>query len=144
MACTQLQLSAFGEHVIEKELTDALTKIATEFELTIVNFHVAPRFAAREEGETRGRHEWWVEAKGRSESAPDSEAMAVKLDRELQRLNEDYEAKRQGGGLALPLVYFVAAGTFERWMRRKGKWGGQSKMPRCRSDRAIADELLPP
>jgi hypothetical protein len=141
---TQLQLSAFGEHVIEKELTDALTKIATEFELTIVNFHVAPRFAAREEGETRGRHEWWVEAKGRSESAPDSEAMAVRLDRELQRLNEDYEAKRQGGGLALPLVYFVAAGTFERWMRRKGKWGGQSKMPRCRSDRVIADELLPP
>ena len=24
---------------------------------------------------------------------------------------------------------------------RRGKWGGQNKMPRCRSDRAIADEL---
>jgi hypothetical protein len=26
-------------------------------------------------------------------------------------------------------------------MRAQGKWGGQSKMPRCRSDREIADEL---
>ncbi|MFZ9682042.1 MAG: hypothetical protein ACO3DQ_02390 [Cephaloticoccus sp.] len=32
-------------------------------------------------------------------------------------------------------------GIFESWMRAKGKWGGQNKMPRCRNDRAIADEL---
>jgi hypothetical protein len=140
---TQLQLSAFGEHVIEKELTDALTAMAAQFELTIVNFHVAPRFVAREEGETRGRHEWWIEARTRPGNMPDAAALAEALDRELQRLNDDYEAKRKGGGLAAPLVRIVAAGTFEGWLRRKGKWGGQSKMPRCRSDRVIADELLP-
>ena len=59
----------------------------------------------------------------------------------LQRLNDDYEAKRLGGGLAPPSVRLVAPGTFEQWQRRHGKWGGQHKMPRCRSDRVIADEL---
>jgi hypothetical protein len=56
-------------------------------------------------------------------------------------LNEDYEAKRRGGGLAGPVVRIVEPGLFERWLRTKGKWGGQNKMPRCRSDRQVADEL---
>ncbi len=67
--------------------------------------------------------------------------MAPLLDAELQRLNDDYEAKRQGGGLLPPTVRLVMPGVFERWMRDHGKWGGQSKMPRCRGDRQIADEL---
>ena len=67
--------------------------------------------------------------------------LATDLDTELQRLNDDYEAKRLGGGLAPPSVRLVAPGTFEHWQRRQGKWGGQHKMPRCRSDRTIADEL---
>ena len=50
-------------------------------------------------------------------------------------------AKRKGGGLAEPMITLVSEGTFERWMREAEKWGGQSKMPRCSSDRRIADEL---
>jgi hypothetical protein len=64
------------------------------------------------------------------------------LDAGLQRRNEDYEAKRRGGGLAAPEVRVVAPGTFAGWLQRRGKWGGQNKMPRCRSDREIADALL--
>ena len=71
----------------------------------------------------------------------DSLAVARELDYELQSRNEDYEAKRKGGGLAEPMITLVSEGTFERWMRKAGKWGGQSKMPRCSSDRRIADEL---
>jgi hypothetical protein len=71
----------------------------------------------------------------------DGGAVAVELDRELALRNEDYEAKRQGGGLEPPRLQFVPPGTFERWMRERGKWGGQSKMPRCRSDRDVADAL---
>ncbi len=138
---TRLQLSAFGEHVIEKELTDALTAVATRGGLTIANFHVAPKFATGARAETRGRHEWWIELKGSSPSAPEAHVLGLALDRELQRANDDYEAKRKGGGLELPAVRIVAPGTFEHWMRLHGKWGGQSKMPRCRSDREIADEL---
>lgn len=135
---TRLQLSAFGEHVIEKEVTDAVTAVAGRHGAAVVNFHVAPRFVDAQAGERRGRHEWWIEWKG---AAPPAAAVAAELDRELQRLNDDYEAKRKGGGLGLPLVHLVAAGTFERWLRARGKWGGQNKMPRCRSDREIADAL---
>ncbi len=144
---TKLQLSAFGEHVIEKELTDALSAVCRARGLTVGNFHVAPVFADAAAGRTRGRHEWWIELKNIGDGRVDpvnaalAANLAVALDAELKRLNDDYEAKRNGGGLALPEVRLVAAGTFERWMRGKGKWGGQSKMPRCRSDREIADEL---
>ena len=138
---TRLQLSAFGEHVIEKELTDALTVVAVRQALTVANFHVAPRFVDSQAGESRGRHEWWIELKSAPGVAVDPLETARGLDRELQRLNDDYEAKRKGGGLEVPLVRLVAPGTFETWMRAHGKWGGQSKMPRCRSDRTIADEL---
>lgn len=138
---TRLQLSAFGEHVIEKELTDALTTVATQRGLTVANFHVAPKFATRAASESRGRHEWWIELKELPPPAAEAHLVALALDRELQRANDDYEAKRKGGGLQLPAVRIVAPGTFEHWMRLHGKWGGQSKMPRCRSDRAIADEL---
>lgn len=138
---TRLQLSAFGEHVLEKELTDALTSVASEWGVAVMNFHVAPRFVNPAVGETRGRHEWWVELRAMEGAGVDAEQLAAQLDARLQRINDDYEAKRLGGGLDAPALHLVAAGTFERWMRAKGKWGGQSKMPRCRSDREIADEL---
>lgn len=137
---TKLQLSAFGEHVIEKELTDALAAVAARHGCTIANFHVAPRFVDAQSGVARGFHEWWIELKP-SPIAPDADVLADELDREVQRLNDDYEAKRKGGGLDRPSVRLVPAGTFDAWMRARGKWGGQNKMPRCRSDRAIADEL---
>ena len=138
---TRLQLSAFGEHVIEKELTDALAAVAAQRAFTVVNFHVAPKFPAAQSPESRGRHEWWIEVKPVAGTTPDPLAVASDLDGELQRRNDDYEAKRKGGGLAMPCVRFVEPRTFERWMRARGKWGGQSKMPRCRSDREIADGL---
>jgi hypothetical protein len=135
---TRLQLSAFGEHVIERELTDTLAQVAGAQGCTVVNFHVAPRFTANTLGARRGCHEWWLETKL---PAPPAAALAAALDAGLQRRNEDYEAKRRGGGLDAPVVRLAPSGTFETWMRRHGKWGGQSKMPRCRSDREIADEL---
>ncbi len=138
---TRLQLSAFGEHVIEKEVTDVLTTVCARRSLVIGNFHVAPLFVNSEAKVRRGRHEWWIELRSPGAAALDSATAAAELDRELQRLNDDYEAKRQGGGLDLPLVRLVPEGTFERWLRSRGKWDGQNKMPRCRSDRQIADEL---
>lgn len=138
---TRLQLSAFGEHVIEKELTDALTIICQRHGWVVVNFHVAPIFANSLTGQLRGRHEWWIELKPGSVETPTGPLMAPMLDAELSVRNDDYAAKRQGGGLEPPLVRLVMPGIFEHWMRHHGKWGGQSKMPRCRSDREIADEL---
>lgn len=138
---TKLQLNAFGERVIEKELTDALIAICQRNGWTIVNFHVAPLFSNPLMGSTRGRHEWWVELKPGTVITPTGPQMAVELDAELQRLNKDYEAKRKGTGIEAPVVRLVMPGLFEHWMRHQGKWGGQNKMPRCRSDRLVADEL---
>lgn len=138
---TKLQLSAFGEHVLEKELTDALSEVCRRHALRPANFHVAPLFVDSQHGQNRGRHEWWIEFTPDSPPAPPAAALADQLDLLLQRSNDDYEAKRTGGGLASPLVRVVGPGHFEHWLKRRGKWGGQNKMPRCRSDRAVADEL---
>jgi len=137
---TRLQLSAFGEHVIEKELTDTLTTVCQRYNWNIANFHVAPLFVDSSTGRTRGCHEWWVEFRTAT-GAEAAATLAREIDVELIRLNDDYEAKRKGHGLEPPTVRLVAPGIFEKWMRAHGKWGGQSKMPRCRSDREIADEL---
>jgi hypothetical protein len=138
---TKLQLSAFGEHVIEKEVTDALHAVCSRHGWTIVNFHVAPLFASSLTGLIRGRHEWWIELKPGTVTTPIGPQMAVALDGELQRQNGDYAAKRKGGGLEPPFVRLVMPGVFQHWLTYHGKWGGLHKMPRCRSDRAIADEL---
>ena len=139
---TKLQLSAFGEHVIEKELTDSLLAVCQRHRWSITNFHVAPQFInSAIVGQKRGRHEWWIELKPISLKNPTGPVLSAELDIELQRLNDDYQAKRRGGGLEAPNVRLVMPGVFEHWMREKGKWGGQNKMPRCRSDREIADEL---
>ena len=137
----RLQLSAFGEHVIEKELTEVLQAVGQRHGWRVANFHVAPVFVDSAAGVKRGRHEWWIELKSAATAGADGETTAAELDRELALRNEDYEAKRQGGGLEPPRLQFVPPGTFERWLRERGKWGGQSKMPRCRSDRDVADAL---
>ncbi len=138
---TELRLSAFGEHVIEKEITDALLSVCRRSGWTAVNFHVAPIFESSITGKGRGRHEWWVELRAGTAINPTGPIMAPELDSELRRLNRDYDAKRAAGALDAPFVRLVMPGVFEHWMRFHGQWGGNHKMPRCRSDRVIADEL---
>jgi hypothetical protein len=139
---TRLQLSAFGEHVIEKELTDAVAAVCRRADVSVTGFHVAPVFPDPAAGRQRGCHEWWIElrpAAGRLDPNPGE--FAGELDHELAVRNDDYAAKRAGHGLEIPAVRFVRPGLFEEWLKQHGKWGGQGKMPRCRSDRIVADEL---
>jgi len=138
---TKLQLRAFGENVSEKEITDLLTGVCSRHGWQIVNFHTAPIFASSLTGQTRGRHEWWVELKPGTIETPTGPVLAAELDRELQHLNADYAARRKNGILEPPVVRLVMPGVFEQWMRHRARWGGHHKMPRCRSDREIADEL---
>jgi hypothetical protein len=138
---TNLRLGAFGENVIEKEITDSLVSVCRRNGWTIVNFHVAPLVASSTTGRGSGRHEWWVELRPGTTMTPTGPIMAVELDRELMRLNKDYGAMRSRGALDAPFVRLVMPGVFEHWMRFHGKWGCINKMPHCRSDRVIADEL---
>lgn len=140
---TKLALSAFGEHVIEKELTDALQTVAGPRGWEVANFHVAPLLETLPDGRKRARHQWFIELRsGACPEPAELAAVAASLDADLIRANDDYEAKRKGGGMEPPDVCFVPAGTFEAWLKRAGKWGGQNKMPRCRSDRQVADGLV--
>lgn len=138
---TRLTLNAFGERVVEKQLTDALTTVCSRHGWRVVNFHVAPIFSSALTGQKRGSHEWWIELRAGSEVTPTGPVIAPLLDAELHRLNPDYEARRRSGGLLPPTVRLVMPGVFEQWQRANGKWGGQNKMPRCRGDRQVADEL---
>ncbi|MSU23088.1 MAG: hypothetical protein EXS32_04610 [Opitutus sp.] len=138
---TKLRLNAFGEQVIEKELTDALVAVCQRRDWTIVSFHVAPLFANSLTGQNRGRHEWWIELKPGTSITPTGPQMATELDAGLRRLNADYDAKRKGGSLEAPFVRLVMPGVFKHWLSYRGKWGGQHKMPRSRNDRVIANEL---
>ncbi|WP_404424976.1 GH3 auxin-responsive promoter family protein [Nibricoccus sp. IMCC34717] len=140
---TRLQLSAFGEHVSELDLTEAVVRVSRHHGLRVHHFHVAPLFANPTEGRTRGAHEWLIELESGSPHASE-DTLASELDAELIARNDDYDAKRKGGGLCPPVVHVVPAGTFETWLRSKGKWGGQNKMPRCRGDRVIANDLSTP
>jgi len=139
---TGLQLNAFGERVIEKELTDALLAVCSGHGWIITNFHVAPMFIDSLTGNNRGRHEWWIELRPGSDDNPTGPTLALQLDAELKVRNADYELKRRSNHIEPPIARLVMPGVFEHWMRHHGKWGGQSKLPRCRSDRVIADELM--
>jgi hypothetical protein len=138
---TKNQLNTFGEHMVEKEITDALVTVCRRNGWTIVNFHVAPLHMSSTTNRNRGRHEWWIELKPGTLTTPTGPFMAGELDTELKRLDVAYATKRSDGLLEPPYVRLVMPGVFEHWMRYRGKWGGQYKMPRCRNDRIIADEL---
>jgi len=138
---TRLQLNVFAERVSESDLTEALLAVCRRNAWTIVNFHVAPIFSNPLTSRARGRHEWWVELKPGTVTTPTGPIMAPELDAELRKLNPEYDARRRSGVLDAPYVRLVMPGVFEHWMRFHGKWGGHNKMPRCRGDRIIADDL---
>jgi hypothetical protein len=139
---TDLQLNACNEHVMEKDLTDTLVKVCRAQDWDIVNFHVAPLFGSPTfTGQNRGSHEWWIEIRPGTVTTPIGPQIALALDTELQRVHAEYATRRKSGTLDAPTVRLVMPGVFEHWLRYQKKWGGQHKLPRCRSDRAIADEL---
>jgi hypothetical protein len=142
MGRTRLQLNTFGESVVEREVTNALVAVCRRNGWSIVNFHVAPKQNdSSATNRTRGRHEWWVELRPGTLTTPTGPIMAGELDVELRRLNAGYSERRETGAMEPPFVRLVMPGVFEHWMRYRGIWGGEHKMPRCRGDRLIADEL---
>ena len=86
-----------------------------------------------------GGHEWLVEF----ETAPaDLAAFTRCLDDSLQAQNSDYAAKRTGDlAIAFPVLRAVPPGTFEDWLRERGKLGGQHKVPRLSPERKHLEEI---
>ena len=87
----------------------------------------------------KGRHEWFIEFQ---EPPNNLEKFKYVLDEALQRENSDYQAKRSYNlALEEPLIRTLPKGTFYRWMKKRGKLGGQNKVPRLSNDREYLDEI---
>jgi hypothetical protein len=138
---TALQLNAFGECVSERELLETLQTVCSRNGWQAVGFHVAPLHQRIAAGQTINCHEWWLELRTHSLKTPTASVLGPQLDTELARRSQDYAAKRASHSLDFPTVRLVMPGVFEQWAREQHKIASASKMPRCRSDRAIADQL---
>lgn len=129
-------ISAFGEHVIAKEVEAALKKaLVTHPETRLTEFTVAPQITPKS---GLPYHEWFIEF----ENPPQNlEVFAEIIDNEMQRQNSYYFDLIQGKVLRRLVISLVKKDGFRSYMKSQGKLGGQNKIPRLTNDRKIADAL---
>ena len=129
-------INAFGEELIADN-TDYAIAVAAEKTKAIVNdYTAAPVFFSHA---NNGTHEWLIEF---DKEPDDIKNFTIELDKALKNCNSDYEAKRHKDiALRMPIVKVLSKGTFNEWLRSKGKLGGQHKVPRLSNDRVIVDEI---
>jgi hypothetical protein len=131
-------INAFGEEVIVENAERSISMACDATGALITNFTAAPVYFD-EEG-NKGAHEWVIEFK---QEPYDREEFIQLLDNNLREINSDYDAKRYKDlALTRPKVHFAPEGLFEKWMKSKGKLGGQNKVPRLSNDRLYLDEIL--
>lgn len=130
-------INVFGEEVVIENAESAILAACEATGAEITEFSVAPIYM---DGNKKGAHEWVIEFS----EAPDSlDKFRETLDKTLQSLNSDYEAKRfKETTLVEPKISVVPQGTFIRWMKSRDKIGGQNKVPRLYNDRTFVDQLL--
>ncbi len=135
---TKQFINTFGEEIMVGNTDRALALTCADLDCTVTEYTVAPVFIHKP-GE-RGAHEWCVEF-GRPPRS--LSAFAKTLDQHLQNVNGDYAAKRKSDMVLTEImVNVIAPGTFHRWMKMRGRLGGQGKVPRLRTSRAFMEEIL--
>jgi len=134
---TKSFINAFGEELIVENAEKAIAETCLKTHAQIKEFTAAPIFM---EVGKKGGHEWLIEFIKEPE---DLLAFTYILDGELKLLNSDYDAKRTGDlSLQMPIINSLPIGTFEKWLKQKGKLGGQNKIPRLMNNRSLVDEVL--
>ena len=129
-------ISAFGEHVIGKEVEQAMLEASAGTDIKVTEFTVAPQVAP-ENG--LPYHEWFIEFE--NEGSGDLHAFAKALDYALQAQNSYYLDLITGKVLQPLKITKVVKDGFNNYMKSQGKLGGQNKIPRLSNDRKIADVL---
>ena len=134
---TKSFINAFGEELIVDNAEKGLQYACAQTGAEVKEYTAAPVF--RSEG-VIPHHQWVIEFA----KEPDSlERFTTLLDRRLQELNSDYEAKRFKDINMVELKIVKARpGLFEDWLRSKGKLGGQHKVPRLANNRKHIEEIL--
>lgn len=134
---TKYFINAFGEELImdnaEKGLAYACQKTGAE----VLEYTAAPVYM---DENAKCRHQWVIEF---SKEPADLGEFSDLLDKRLQEINSDYEAKRFHD-ITLQHLEIVKArpGLFNDWLKSKGKLGGQHKVPRLSNSRKNIDEIL--
>lgn len=128
-------ISAFGEHVIGKEVEQALKQAMENTSIQINEFTVAPQITP-----TDGLpyHEWFIEFENDPENV---EAFAEAIDNVMRSQNTYYDDLIVGKVLRKLVITKVAKNSFQDYMKSIGKLGGQNKIPRLSNDRTIVDLL---
>ena len=129
-------ISAFGEHVIAKEVEQAMQEATAGTGIQITEFTVAPQITP--EGDQLPYHEWFIEFE---EEPKDLGTFAVALDKSLQQQNSYYLDLIEGKILQQLKINPVPTNGFQQYMKSIGKLGGQNKLPRLSNDRKIAEVL---
>ena len=128
-------ISAFGEHVIAKEVEYALLSALKSTAASVSEFTVAPQTAPKF---GLPHHEWFIEF----ETPPlDLKSFSLEIDEAMQQQNSYYKDLIQGNVLRPLVVTPVPKLGFQKYMKTIGKLGGQNKTPRLSNDRIIADAL---
>lgn len=128
-------ISAFGEHVIGKEVEQAVQEASQKTTVQISEFTVAPQINP---DSGLPFHEWFIEF----EKAPeDMDVFIARLDQSLQNQNSYYKDLIHGKVLSTLRLTEIKRNGFQDYMKSIGKLGGQNKLPRLSNDRKIADTL---
>lgn len=127
-------ISAFGEHVIGKEVEQAFQEATNGTDIKVTEFTVAPQITP---SEGLPYHEWFIEFDDGVEV--DDYAFAKALDFSLQSQNSYYFDLIEGKILQPLKITRVVKGGFNDYMKSQGKLGGQNKIPRLSNDRKIVD-----
>lgn len=134
---TKHYINAFGEEVMIDNAEKALLKATQVTGAVIRDYTAAPVFM---ETKKQGCHEWLIEFE---KEPSDIELFRTTLDKALQEVNSDYEAKRYKDiTLGGPILTVARQGLFYDWMSSRGKLGGQNKVPRLSNNREYIDQLL--
>ncbi|MBW6460566.1 MAG: GH3 auxin-responsive promoter family protein [Bacteroidales bacterium] len=130
-------INAVGEELIVDNAEKALTIACKKCHAIVNEFTAAPSFS--QDGD-KVTHEWLIEFETEPENL---EYFRETLDNALKSLNSDYEAKRfRDMVLCPPVIRKMPKTTFYKWLKKKGKLGGQHKVPRLSNDRIYVEELL--
>lgn len=134
---TKQYINVFGEEVMVWNVEQAMANTCLATHAQVQDYTVAPIFLSEN---SKGGHEWAIEFKIPPSNLAEFQKL---LDQNLQMLNSDYEAKRYKN-IALQELQIQAlpSGSFYHWLKHKGKYGGQNKVPRLSNDRTYIEELL--
>jgi len=134
---TKHYINAFGEELIVENAEKAIAAACEATGALVDDFTAAPRYIS---GRQKGCHEWIIEF---SKLPVSLDSFTQALDDTLRKINSDYDAKRQKDiAVVAPVIHHVEPGTFYRWMKRRGKLGGQNKVPRLSNQREFVEDIL--